>query len=99
MAQAESLDAHERPPTFLRNVYKYYHKLPISAIESDPRVLDLNPGSKPAIPANNKALVECGKISTKIIAASCYKLADTPDLGKEMPSLDAIVYEVKNIPG
>lgn len=99
VAQAESLDAHERPPTCIKNVYKHYHKLLVSAIQSDPHILDFNRRSKPAISADGNAVVECGKIPKETIAGSCSNLADTFDVVTGVSSQDAVIYGVQDLPG
>ncbi|KAJ5168764.1 uncharacterized protein N7482_004358 [Penicillium canariense] len=41
MAQIRGLNAHDRPPEAVRQCYKKYTKLPLSDIDNDPGILDL----------------------------------------------------------
>lgn len=99
MALARGVDPHERPPTLLRDVYKYYRKLATCAIEVDPKILDFSCGSRNTVHADGNAIVQCGMISKKTIAASCCNLADTFDTDQEVSHQDAVCYEVKDLPG
>lgn len=99
MALARGVNLHERPPTLLSDVYKYYRKLAISAIEVDPKILDFSYGSRKTVHADGNAVVQCGKISKNTIAASCCNIADTFDTDQEVSHQDAVCYEVKDLPG
>jgi len=99
MAKIESLDAHERPPTFLRHIYKSYRKLPIGAVDSDPQILDFNRGSKPPNPVNGNAVAECGKISKSVMFTSCCILGEALKLDTYSSIRDVVVYEAKDILG
>lgn len=96
MANAEGLDPHQRPPNFIKNVYKYYQKLQTTAIESDPKVFDLQHGSKPT---SGIGVVECGKISRSIIDTSCSIIEKDYRADLDTLSQDVVVYEAKDIPG
>lgn len=41
MAQIKGLDAHDRPPEAVRLCFKKYSRLPLSEIDNDPGILDL----------------------------------------------------------
>lgn len=50
MAHIKDLNAHDRPPEVIRQLYKKYAKLPISNIELDAKIVDttaINPESPP----------------------------------------------------
>lgn len=91
------MNAYERPPTSLMNVYKYYHKIPLSTIDSDPITIDFNRGPNHLV--NENAVAECGKMSKSAIVASCYALGDTSNLDISVPDEGVVVYEAKAIPG
>lgn len=93
----EAMNAHERPATALMNVYKYYHKILISALDSDPLMIDFNRG--PNHLANETAVVECGKVSKSAIIASCYALGETSKFDINVPDEGVVVYEARAIPG
>ena len=41
MAQIKGIDAHDRPPEVIRQCYKKYSKLPLSEVDNDPDIIDL----------------------------------------------------------
>jgi hypothetical protein len=41
MAQIKGIDAHDRPPDIIRQCYKKYSKLPLSEVDNDTGIIDL----------------------------------------------------------
>lgn len=41
MAQIKGIDAHDRPPDIIRQCYKKYTRLPLSEVDNDPGIIDL----------------------------------------------------------
>lgn len=54
MAQIKGIDAHDRPPEIIRQCYKKYSRLPLSEVDNDPGIIDLqqvDPESQSQFPA------------------------------------------------
>ncbi|OJD36600.1 alkylated dna repair protein [Diplodia corticola] len=89
-----SLDAHERPPEHIRNVYKKYQKLRGNALNNDPELLDLRDGNavdqlrvvRSLAPADLRSAFQ-NFAATE--GSDSFTLADTP-----LP-----VYEHRHMPG
>ena len=41
MSKIRGLDAHETAPDFIKDLFKYYQKLPLDQLEDDPRLINL----------------------------------------------------------
>ena len=97
MAKGIELDAHERPPDFMRNVYKLYRKLSRAALETDESIIDLNDGM--SCGAMIHKIKEVDRISRSEISAACEYLRE----GKDVPISHIVpeirVYEANDIPG
>jgi hypothetical protein len=55
MAQIKGIDAHDRPPDIIRQCYKKYSRLPLSEVDNDPGIIDLqkvDPESQSQFPAD-----------------------------------------------
>ena len=50
MAQIRDLNAHDRPPESVRQVYKKYVKMPLSAVELDPGIVNLGDLNRDCLP-------------------------------------------------
>lgn len=96
MAKAESLNPYERPPSFIKNVYKFYQKLPRNAIEFDPEILDFNSGC--SFNGRN-AVVKLNKLSRSAVVAACYCLRQEEAWNSGTSDQDVQVYEARDIPG
>ena len=96
MAQVQNLDAYERPPAFIKSIYKFYQKLSQVELKRDDGILDLGGGLRDAF---RDRISEVNRISSCRLAAACRYLR-----GDEGPTLDVSgsevkVYEANNIPG
>ncbi|KAL2044861.1 hypothetical protein N7G274_002636 [Stereocaulon virgatum] len=96
MAQGDALDARERPPAFIKSVYKFYRKLSKNAFTSDAGVLDLSLGLSPA---NCSMVKKVDKLLRSTVYAACCHLRDGNGLASLMLGSDVEVYEARNIPG
>ena len=89
-------DAHERPPQSIKDVYKYYQKVSLNVIGSDPDILDLSDGIGFSH-QDNVSVMETW--SSDRILAACRHLQDTDTVCESERAQIATVYQVKNIPG
>ena len=96
MAQGDTLDARERPPAFIKNVYKFYQKLSKDALASDAGILDLSLGLSPG---NCNIVKKVDNLSRPTVYAACYHLHGGIGLASNLSEADAEVYEAKDIPG
>ena len=89
-------DAHERPPQSIKDVYKFYQKVSLNGMGSDPDVLDLSDG----IGLSHRHNVsELETWSSERIAVACRCLRDTDNMCQPARTQNATVFQVKNIPG
>ena len=96
MAPVQNLDARERPPAFIKSVYKFYQKLPHAALKTDDGILDLRIG----LPATFRDRIsEVDRISSSRIAAASRYLRDDEGLAMDLSGSEVRVYEANNIPG
>ena len=96
MAQVQNLDAYERPPAFIKNVYKFYQKLSHAALKTDNGILDLRGGLRGTF---RDRLSELDRISSCRIAAACRYLRDDEGPAMDVSGSEVKVYEANNIPG
>ena len=96
MAQVRNLDAHERPPAFIKSVYKVYQKLSQAALKTDDGILDLRDGLRATF---CDRISEVDRISSSRIAAACRYLGDDEGPALDLSGSEAKVYEANNIPG
>ena len=96
MAQVRNLDARERPPAFVKSVYKFYQKLPQAALETDDGILDLRGGLRATF---RDRVSEVDRISSSRIAAACRWLRDDEGPAMDLSGSEVKVYESNNIPG
>ena len=96
MAQGDTLDARERPPAFIKNVYKFYSKRSKDALTSDAGILDLSLGLNPG---NCNMVKKTDKLSRPTVYAACCHLQGGIGLASNLSEADAEVYEAKDIPG
>ena len=96
MAQEDSLDAHERPPAFIKNIYKFYQKLSKDTLNSDVGLVDLSLGLSLG---NRNRIKEVDRLSRSRVCAACCQLQfeKTPTRGPSGPNVQ--VYEARDIPG
>lgn len=96
MATGKDLDAHEKPPIFLKNLYKLHQRRSPTALESDGTILDL---SRPPNCSNEENIVEVYTITHSEISAACCYLQVGETLDADPFSHDVKVYEARNLPG
>ena len=91
-----TLDPHDRPPEFIKSVYKRYQKLTLEAIQSDPTILDV----RRSLSSEQQCRVrEIGSVPLSSINNACSHLKFTeahPGMG---PSGDVPIYETDAVPG
>ena len=96
MAQVRNLDANERPPAFIRNIYKFYQKTSQAALETDDGILDLSGALRTTF---QDRISEVDGISTSRISAACRYLRDGKELAMDLLGSEVKVYEANYIPG
>ncbi len=96
MAQVRNLDAHERPPAFIKNVYKFYQKLSQAALKTDDGIFDLSGGLRATF---HDKISEADRIPGSRISAACRFLRDGKELAMDHSGSEVKVYEANNIPG
>ena len=92
----DSLDAHDRPPGFIKEVYKRYQKLTLEAIQSDPTILDFRRG------LTNEQQCKIRKVDSvpsSVIKTACSYLGPTEAHTDAASSVDLPVYETEAVPG
>ncbi len=95
MAPGKRLEAHERPPEAVREVFKLYSKMKTTAIESDQDILDFLRGLTARQEAN---LLHTNGISKEQLQAleNKFQLSASTELPHN-PTVS--VYEARDIPG
>ena len=96
MAQVRNLDAHERPPAFIKNVFKFYQKLSQAALKTDDRILDLSSGWRATF---HDRISEVDALPSSRISAACRFLRDGKELALDCSGSEVKVYEADDIPG
>ena len=96
MAQGDALDARERPPAFIKSVYKFYRKLSKDAFTSDAGILDLSLGLNTA---NCSMVKKVDKLLRSTVYTACCHLRDGNGLASTPSESDVEIYEAENIPG
>lgn len=96
MAQVRNLDAHERPPALIKNVYKFYQNISEAALKTDDGILDLSGGIRATF---HDRISEVDGISSSRISAACRYLRDGKELAMDLLGSEVKVYEANNIPG
>ena len=96
MAQVRNLDAREKPPAFIKSVYKFYQKLSQAALNTDDGILDLRDGLRGTF---RDRLSEVGHMSSSRIAAACRYLRDDEGPAMDLSGSGVMIYESNNIPG
>ena len=96
MAQVRNLDAHEKPPAFIRKVYKFYQRISQAALKTDDGILDLNGGMRATF---HDRISEVDGIPSSRISAACCYLRDGKELAMDLLGSEVKVYEANNIPG
>ena len=101
MGRPERLDAHEKPPVAVREVYKRYQKLPSKDLDKDSEVVDFRRGLSSTQQIDIRIIATQSKdhlaetFATFINGAS--RSADT--LAADSFPTDALIYEHRQLPG
>ena len=96
MAQVRNLDAHEKPPAFIKKVYKFYQKISQASLKTDDGILDLSGGMRAIF---HDRISEVDQIPSSRISAACRYLRDGKELAMDLLGSEVKVYEANNIPG
>jgi len=96
MAKGNELDAYEKPPAFVKNIYKFYQRLPQTALDLDAGILDLSHDSDNG---PRDAIAEVDTISQSTIRAACRHLQVREAMGTDISCEDVKIYESRGIPG
>lgn len=91
-----SLDARDKPPEFIKSIYKKYQKLTLEVIQSDPMILDFRRASNCASQCRVRKIDSVPQ-SLILAAYSHLGLAEN-DKGMQL-SLHTSVYETEAVPG
>ena len=94
---SQSLDAHGRPPDYLRNLYKHYQKLPRAALDLAPDVLDLS--SHCFCCDESSAVKQIGQIFADAITSACNRIAVEDHADSNAVDGNAQIYEITAVPG
>lgn len=92
----DSLNAHDRPPDFIKKVFKRYQKLTLEALESDPTVLDFRRG------LTNEQQCKFRKVDSvpsSLLKTACSYVGPTEAHTDAAISVDLPVYETEAVPG
>lgn len=96
MDQVRNLDAYQRPPDFIKEVYKSYHKISQAALKTDDAILDLSGGLRATF---QDRISEVDGIPSSRVSAACGYLRDGKELAMDFLGSEVKVYEANNIPG
>ena len=91
-----SLDAHDKPPEFIKSAYKRYQKLTLEAIQSDPTILDFHLGLSDEQQCRVRQL---GSVSQSTTKAACSHLGLAEAYKGVASSVDVPIYETEAVPG
>ena len=90
-----SLDARERPPESIKELYKRYQKLTLEAIRSDPTILDFRRG----LSGEQQCKVRrVSSVPRSSMDAACSHLRH-PEARKAVAPNVVPVYEIEAVPG
>lgn len=96
MMPLKNLDPHEKPPVFIKNIYKFYQRHSQALLLSDDRILNLSGGLHASF---HSKVTEVNSISRSKLSAACGHLRDWKDQAINLSGPDIPVYEANDIPG
>lgn len=96
MMKTEQLDTHERPPDSVKNVYKFYQRLPKNDLDEDLDILDFGRGLSPN---GHDKIMHRGSISSSDIDRACCQLGELYNTDQSEKGGSRQIFEVKGIPG
>ena len=91
-----ALDAQERPPESMKVFYKKYQKANLTALDSDPNVLDL---SRELRPEQGTKLKTVGHVDLEAIQIACARFGGCDRHQINFSSDEVPVYECVELPG
>ena len=96
MSKIRDLNAYEAAPTAIRDIYKFYQKLPRDQLESDPGIIDFRRGLDPE---QQRVVHLVGTIPRLSLNAAYGQLGVGKSAQVSTPVPDVSVYEVDSLPG
>ncbi|KAL6714522.1 hypothetical protein ACLMJK_007947 [Lecanora helva] len=88
-------DAHKKPPSFIKDVYKRYQKLSTNELDQDPKILEFSRNADP----QDHAMVAVHKIPQATITSACHQLLSFDNSEQSEFAQEVQVYEAKHLPG
>ena len=96
MSKSQGFDAHEAAPSFMKDLFKFYQKLPLHQLDDDPRLIKFNRGLNYEQRDNVHV---AGTISRRSLHTACGYLSKEMTAAPILCPADVQVYEVDNLPG
>lgn len=96
MSRIRALDAHEAAPTSIRDLYKYYQKLPRDAVDRDAAIIDFERG---LTREQQRLLHPVDHIAWSTVYTACQYLGTSVFSEHGLPQKSVLVYEVPGLPG
>ena len=91
-----SLNPHDRPPQFIKSVYKRYQRLTLEAIQSDPMILDFRQSLSDEQQCSVRKI---DNVPQSLINAACSHLGIAEVHKGVQLSMHVPVYETEAVPG
>ena len=88
------LDPHERPSSYIKDIYKAYQKLSRNELDKAPDILDFNHTDDAY---QNHAVINKCEISKATVEAACECVSTTEE--SSLCNQSVQVYEARDIPG
>ena len=97
MSKIRDFDANEAAPAPIKNMYKFYQKLPRDQLERDLSIVDIRRG----LDNNHQHRIAhvAGKVSQVSLSAACSHLGMNTSSQSQASAPDVMVYEFKDLPG
>ncbi len=97
MASTRGLDPRQKPPEFIKSIYKHYEKLTPKAIDTDPIIVDFARGLNDA---QQSKINRIGTVASYTLHDSCSRFSNEKDPNFQ-PTDDVAVptYEHEGLPG
>lgn len=96
MAEGKDLNAYEKPPVFIKDVYKSYQRLSRAELDEDAGILDFSHASKPG---HEYSIVKIDSITGSTICVAYRYLQGGDTLEADPSCRDVQIYEARHIPG
>lgn len=95
MARIQALDTRQKPPELIKASYKFYQKLSLEAISTDPTIIDFSRGLSTD---QAKKCKQVSQIPYDTVRLACLQL-NHPRNEASWPPRDIAVFEHGEIPG